>query len=60
MKEMSFPVGCEEGELTEGYRIFEDYFRNPGLDPLTDLAVDYARVFLGAGIAEGDVAYPYE
>ncbi len=29
-------------------------------DPLTDFAVDYARIFLGAGIATGVVAYPYE
>ena len=27
---------------------------------LDDLAVDYARVFLGAGIAEGLVAFPFE
>lgn len=29
-------------------------------DPLTDFAVDYARIFLGAGIAKDTVAYPYE
>lgn len=29
-------------------------------DPLTDFAVDYARIFLGAGIAKGIAAYPYE
>jgi len=27
---------------------------------LNDLAVDYARIFLGVGIAEGSAAYPYE
>ena len=33
-----------------------------GLQPnaRTDLAVDYARVFLGAGIATSEAAYPYE
>lgn len=29
-------------------------------DILTDFAVDFARIFLGAGIAQGTVAYPYE
>jgi TorA maturation chaperone TorD len=60
MKVMSFPSECGEAELSEGYRMLADYLRRPGLDPLTDLAVDYAKVFLGAGISEGDVAYPFE
>jgi len=51
---------CDEGELSEGYRQFEAYFHQTHLDPLSDLAVDYARVFLGAGIFEGTVADPYE
>lgn len=51
---------CDEGELSEGYRQFEAYFQQNNLDPLSDLAVDYARVFLGAGIFEGTVADPYE
>lgn len=29
-------------------------------DPLTDFAVDYARIFLGAGVVKGVSAYPYE
>jgi putative dimethyl sulfoxide reductase chaperone len=61
MMAMSFPPECGESELDAGYRMLETYLRKPGLDPLTDLAVDYAKVFLGAGITKnGSAAYPYE
>jgi len=60
IKEMSFPTECGEDEIGEGYRMIENYLQHLGGDPLTDLAVDYARVFLGAGIAGDDAAYPYE
>lgn len=57
---MGFPSECEDPELAEGYQMLAEYLRQPGADPLTDLAVDYARVFLGAGIYESEAAYPYE
>ena len=57
---LRFSSECDEGELSEGYREFEAFFQKTYLDPITDLAVDYARVFLGAGIFEGTSAYPYE
>ncbi len=61
MADLSFPDGSEGDELVEGYRMLENYLRRPGLDPLTDLAVDYAKIFLGAGIFKDcDAAYPYE
>ncbi len=60
MKGMCFPKECSEPELDQGYRLMERYLRRPGNDPLTDLAVDYAKVFLGAGINNGAAAYPYE
>lgn len=60
LKEMSFPTDCGE-ELCKGYRVIEAYLRDAGADQLTDLAVDYARAFLGAGIVDSAVvAYPYE
>ena len=58
--QFSNECSCSATELEEGYRMFEAYLRQPKLDVLTELAVDYASVFLGAGIAEGTVAYPYE
>jgi anaerobic sulfite reductase subunit A len=60
LKTMSFPTESGEAELDKGYRLLEKYLNRPGLDPITDLAVDYARVFLGAGVYEGTVANPYE
>ncbi len=57
---LHFYTEGEEGELCEGYRDFQAFFQKNHLDPLNDLAVDYARVFLGAGIFEGLVADPYE
>lgn len=60
MQGMRFPAECGDDELGEGYRLLEAYLRSPGSDPLTALAIDYARVFLGAGIAKDAAAYPYE
>jgi anaerobic sulfite reductase subunit A len=61
MADLSFPEGCGEDELVDGYRMLENYLRRPGFNPVTDLAVDYAKVFLGAGVAKDcDAAYPYE
>jgi anaerobic sulfite reductase subunit A len=60
LSEMGFPAECDEPELAEGYRMLTDCLCNPGSDPLTDLAVDFARIFLGAGVYEGVVASPYE
>ncbi len=60
MKETEFP---EDGDavIAEGYKQMKSFINSSLLDPVTDLAVDYARVFLGAGIAETDQsAYPYE
>lgn len=60
MRAIGFPSECGVAELDQGYRMLADWLAHPGVDPVSDLAVDYARVFLGAGISEGTVAYPYE
>jgi anaerobic sulfite reductase subunit A len=60
LAEMGFPAECGDPELAEGYRMLTTWLRNPGSDPITDLAVDYARIFLGAGVYEGVAASPYE
>lgn len=50
-----------EGKVAEGYRLIAAWLKSPGTDdPTTALAVDYAHTFLGAGIAEGRVSYPFE
>ena len=60
MQGMSFPAESSDAELSKGYRMLEEYLHKPWGDPVTDLAVDFARVFLGAGIINAYAAYPYE
>ena len=60
MKELEFSDQPNGGAFSEGTSELRAYLERPGIDPRTDLAVDYARVFLGAGIADGSAAFPYE
>ena len=60
LAEFVFPSETDEKLLTEGYRTLSDYLKPPGGDPLTDLACDYARIFLGAGVAKGVLPIPCE
>lgn len=46
-------------DFTDGLRTMQKAIETSE-DPITDFAVDYARIFLGAGIAKGQVAYPFE
>ncbi|HAL87083.1 MAG TPA: molecular chaperone TorD [Deferribacteraceae bacterium] len=51
----------EEKELRTGYEKMHDFVSVKRHDPITDLAVDYARIFLGAGVVETEQsAFPYE
>lgn len=47
-------------EIRQGYQMLRSYLDARQATTVTDLAVDYARVFLGAGQGEKDGAYPYE
>ena len=58
--EMTFPEDCAEPELAEGYALLRSWLDDHGGEALEELAVDYARVFLSAGVAEGSAAFPYE
>ncbi len=61
LRAMDFPSGTGNPELDEGFARLRAFLEDPGEgDPIENLAVDYARVFLGAGIVEGRVAYPFE
>lgn len=60
MKSLTFPENGELGAFADGIAGLQTFLKKPGIDPRTDLAVDYARVFLGAGIADGSAAFPYE
>lgn len=50
----------DSGEAREAFARAKRYLVRSGADPRTDLAVDYARVFLSAGVYDGLTAEPYE
>lgn len=59
LKGMGVPdVGSPEVE--ESFAAIRRYLSLAGADPRTDLAVDYARIFLSAGVYDGRTAEPYE
>lgn len=60
IKEMSFPKDCGVHELDEGYRMLKEYLDNSSGDMINELAIDYAKVFLAAGLSDGSAAFPYE
>ena len=60
MAGMRFPVECEDEDLAAGYRMMEEYLRQPGANPLADLAADYKKIFTGMGISKTEAAFPYE
>lgn len=59
MKEMTFPSPCSDEKLNEGYELLANYLHHCDGHALTELAVDYAKVFLGAGSHEAAAAFPY-
>ena len=60
MRKMRFPVNTGNDDMDKGYRLFHAYLSNIWERTLTDLAVDYARVFLGNGVNAYSAAYPFE
>lgn len=60
MHELDLNITADEEDIDEGYKLLGNYLRQRNTDVLTDLAVDYSRVFLGAGIVDGKAAFPYE
>jgi len=60
MQAMVFPSGVANPELNEGYALLQNYLSCGTEEDLEDLAVDYASIFLAAGIAQGLAAFPYE
>ena len=60
MKEMQFPEVPEDTDFAVGYRKLRDYFDSHDEEDILNLEVDYARIFLAAGVAQGLAAFPYE
>ena len=53
-------LDIDSAEAQDAFAKAKRYLAHAGADPRTDLAVDYARVFLSAGVHEGFTAEPYE
>lgn len=51
---------ADSDETRQAVADIRRYLARAGADPRTDLAVDYARVFLSAGVYDGLTAEPYE
>ncbi|MCD7866222.1 MAG: anaerobic sulfite reductase subunit AsrA [Clostridiales bacterium] len=63
LKHVEFPTERKENALTEfqdALTRLNEYFEYDAGESLEDLAADYAKTFLGAGIAQGNAAFPYE
>jgi len=59
MKGIAAPAGVDP-QIAEGFDAIRRYLSRAGADPRTDLACEYARVFLSAGVYDGLTAEPYE
>lgn len=59
---IEFPEATGNAHLDEGYRLIRRYFKFSGSDRRTQLACEYARIFLAAGVyvKSEKTAIPYE
>jgi anaerobic sulfite reductase subunit A len=55
---MDLTTGVEEPDISEGYAILDRFVSTTTESTLTELAVDYAKIFLG--VSRGSGAFPYE
>lgn len=60
LKSMRWPAKTGNTKVDEGYRMMAKYLSNLWDNSLTDLAVDYVRVFIGHGLDAFSASYPYE
>ena len=60
MRELAPPQPCGVEQWDDGWRELADFLRDSDESCLDGLAVDYARTFLAAGVAQGQAAFPYE
>lgn len=60
MKNMKFPEVKKDTDFYTGYEMLKAYLKSHDDGDITDLEVDYARIFLAAGVAQGLAAFPYE
>ena len=59
MARMALPTRTDLPDISEGYQMLKSFLDHITEKTVTDLAVDYAGIFLGAGTTQ-NCAYPYE
>ena len=60
MRGMLFPASTGNAQIDEGHYLITKHLSNSWDNALIDLAVDYARCFVGHGIDAFSAAYPFE
>lgn len=60
LKATRFPADTGNAAIDAGYRTMATYLSGADSRTLTELAVDYVRVFIGHGLDAYSAAYPYE
>lgn len=60
LRGMRFPAHTGNQAIDKGYLLIATFLSNLWENSLTDLSVDYTRVFIGYGLDAYSAAYPYE
>jgi TorA maturation chaperone TorD len=60
LKALRFPAQTGNALVDEGYQLLASYLQSVWENSIIELAVDYARVFIGNGMDGFSAAYPYE
>lgn len=60
LRGMRFPAATGNSDVDEGYLRIARYLSNTWENSITDLSVDYVRVFIGHGVDAFSAAYPFE
>ena len=60
LSSLTIPENADIPGVSEGIRLLVNYVKHSMEDTLIELAVDYARIFLGTGVQSGEGAYPFE
>ena len=60
LKHMRFPQNTGNDDVDAAYLALYKYLRKTPESVLDDLAVDYARTFIGSGALDARAAYPFE
>lgn len=60
LKAMPIPENCGNEDMQAGYDAIKAYLKDCGENCIDELAADFSKVFLAAGVHEGNAAFPYE